>query len=96
MMPGQASAGAEDATGGVNPVDALLDDVRGRLLVTSRPQVLIARGLGITPKHLSMIRQGHADPSLGLLRRMYSLLTDPAAPVAAAAPSLATTTTKEN
>lgn len=58
----------------MNPVDELLTEVRQALWDTDRAQVLIADDLGISQKHLSMIRQGHAEPSMGLLRRLCSLL----------------------
>lgn len=63
----------------LSPVDALLNAARQALWDTPRAQVLIARDLGISTKHLSMIRQGHADPSLDLLRRLCALLDIPAA-----------------
>jgi hypothetical protein len=55
--------------------DVCVAVVRQALWDTDRAQVLIARDLDISQRHLSSIRQGHADPSLDLLRRMCALLT---------------------
>jgi transcriptional regulator with XRE-family HTH domain len=58
----------------MNPVDELLRDVVQALWDTPRAQVVIADELHISTKHLSMIRQGHSEPSLALLRDLCRVL----------------------
>lgn len=58
----------------MNPVDALLNEVRDAMDNSGRAQVVIARDLGISEKHLSNFMQGYTDVRLPLLRRMCDLM----------------------
>lgn len=57
-----------------NPLDQLVERVIAALWHADRTQVEIARELDISRKHLSEIRNGHAEPSLELLRHMCDVL----------------------
>lgn len=58
----------------MNALDALMDRVKLALDVAETPHVLIAQHLGISAKHLSMVKNGRSDPSHDLLWHLCDYL----------------------
>lgn len=54
-----------------NPFDAGIDTIFAALALSKRTQAEFAHSLGISQKHLSMIRHGHNAPTFALARRMW-------------------------
>lgn len=53
------------------PGDVAILRVVERLDVIKRTSVDVAEAVGCSPKHLSMIFNGHVDPSYDLMRRLW-------------------------
>lgn len=57
-----------------SPTDTMIDVIRERMLADGRTQREFAADLGISPKHLSEVFNGWADPSFKLLDKMLEFL----------------------
>lgn len=58
----------------MNPVDALMEDLRRAIRSSRYTQGQIAQAAGISEKHLSMFMQRRTDPSPAVLRKLCDSL----------------------
>lgn len=58
----------------MSQTDLMIDSIRRAMAEDGRTQGAFAADLGISEKHLSLIYNGRANPSFGLLDRMLDFL----------------------